>query len=205
MALGFFYYVSKDNPVNGIYDVDYAPKGLNRPPLVTAEQQQQSLPGTGRIFGGGGGGGGGISNSMSTGGDSNGASSNLGLTIASSTTTFRYPWSDEEPLVDKETKSIEDLILEAAATIRNIPPPPYILAKDKDGPKYFRNSSCARFPTIYDLEFSNTYWQVISRGFFFHTWIHTYVCRRSNGLTSDYYTNTIYGVWKVNQDIRYQI
>ena len=89
----------------------------------------------------------------------------FGLTLASSTststtTTLRTQWSDEEPLVDKGTMTIEDLILEAAGSIRNIPLPPYILSKNKDGPKYFRNSSCARFPTIYDLEFSNTFWQV---------------------------------------------
>jgi len=76
---------------------------------------------------------------------------------SSSSTTPR--WSQQEPLVDTEHKTIEELILEAAATIRNIPAPPYILPTYKQGPKFYRNSSCARFPTIYDLEFSNTYWQ----------------------------------------------
>jgi len=93
-----------------------------------------------------------------------GINSLLGLTIAASsppTSTTRSTWSDsEEPLIDKETKTIEELILEAAVTIRNIPLPPYILSKSKDGPKYYRNASCARFPTVYDLEFSNTFWQV---------------------------------------------
>lgn len=82
------------------------------------------------------------------------------LTVGSSTVTPRYPWLDDEPLVDKETKTVEQLILDAAATIRNIPLPPYILGGQKDGPKNYKNASCARFPTIYDIEFSNTYWQV---------------------------------------------
>lgn len=91
---------------------------------------------------------------------------NLALTVGtSSTVTPRYPWLDDEPLVDKETKTVEQLILEAAATIRNIPHPPYILGQ-KDGPKFYKNASCARFPTIYDIEFSNTYWQVIKNQFY---------------------------------------
>ncbi|CAL8105281.1 unnamed protein product [Orchesella dallaii] len=87
-------------------------------------------------------------------------SGNLALTLGSSTMTPRYPWIDDEPLVDKETKTVEQLILEAAETIRNIPTSPYILGQ-KDGPKFYKNSSCARFPTIYDIEFSNTYWQTL--------------------------------------------
>lgn len=89
--------------------------------------------------------------------------SSTSLTLSSSTiTTLKSSsWSDEEPLVDKETRTIEELILEAAGTIRNIPHPPYILGGIKEGPKYYKNSSCARFPTIYDLEFSNSYWQVL--------------------------------------------
>lgn len=92
---------------------------------------------------------------------SNSPGGNLALTVgASSTVTPRYPWVDDEPLVDKETKTVEQLIIDAAATIRNIPLPPYILGGQKDGPKNYKNASCARFPTIYDIEFSNTYWQV---------------------------------------------
>lgn len=87
-------------------------------------------------------------------------SSPFGLTMAS-TSTSRSTWTDsEDPLVDKETKTVEDLILEAARTIRNIPHPPFILGKKEGGPKFYRNASCARFPTVYDLEFSNTFWQV---------------------------------------------
>lgn len=89
------------------------------------------------------------------------SSSNPSLSI-SSTMTPRYPWVDDEPLVDKQTRTVEQLILDAAATIRNIPHPPYILGGQKDGPRNYKNSSCARFPTIYDMEFSNTYWQVFS-------------------------------------------
>ncbi|CAG7815136.1 unnamed protein product [Allacma fusca] len=140
MAYGVFYYVSKDS-ANNLYDLNSS-KPLGRPLSADAPLPASSLNG----------------NMLGLGQN---LAANFGLTVASSTTTFRYPWSDEEPLVDKETRSIEDLILEAAATIRNIPPPPFILAKDKDGPKFFRNSSCARFPTIYDLEFSNTYWQTL--------------------------------------------
>lgn len=33
--------------------------------------------------------------------------------------------------------------------------------KNKNRPMYYKNESCARFPSIYELEFNNIYWQTL--------------------------------------------
>jgi len=79
-------------------------------------------------------------------------SSSSSFTTKTSTTFQKSHWEDKlEPLVDKGTRTIEELILEAAGTLRTIPHPPYILGGLKDGPKFYKNLTCARFPTIYYL------------------------------------------------------
>ncbi|CAG7709904.1 unnamed protein product, partial [Allacma fusca] len=52
-----------------------------------------------------------------------------------------------------------DILSEAITSIRNVPPLPYIFGTDVNGPKYYKTSGCAQFPTLYDLEFNNIYWQ----------------------------------------------
>ncbi|CAG7732584.1 unnamed protein product, partial [Allacma fusca] len=54
-----------------------------------------------------------------------------------------------------------DILSEALTSIRNVPPLPYIFGTDINGPKYYKMSGCAQFPTLYDLEFNNIYWQTL--------------------------------------------
>jgi len=63
-------------------------------------------------------------------------------------------------LLEKRNQA-DQLVRETVKNIRSIPQSPYILGGGKESPLYFMNSSCARFPTIHDIQFSSTDWQVI--------------------------------------------
>jgi hypothetical protein len=57
-------------------------------------------------------------------------------------------------------KALRDMVAEGSQGILNLPGVPYIFGELKGGPKHL-NASCARFPTIYDIKFSNLYWQTL--------------------------------------------
>ncbi|XP_071439396.1 uncharacterized protein [Hetaerina americana] len=65
---------------------------------------------------------------------------------------------DLEPIVDKSPSRSEDMLVDEIQ--RRVPSLPIAYwNQHKNKPMFFRNESCAKFPSLYELEFNNLYWQ----------------------------------------------
>lgn len=63
-----------------------------------------------------------------------------------------------EPSIDKSPSLSEAMIVEEVQ--KKLPSLPIVYwNRHKDRPMFYKNESCAKFPSIFDLEFSNIYWQ----------------------------------------------
>lgn len=63
-----------------------------------------------------------------------------------------------EPLVDRATAQSEQQIMEEVQN--RLPNVPFAYwNRNKNKPMYYKNESCAKFPSVYELEFNNVYWQ----------------------------------------------
>lgn len=72
------------------------------------------------------------------------------------------PPPPSEPKIDKRPLPNEDILAEEAAKrLPSLPIAYWEKHKNKQTVKYFKNKTCAAFPTIYDLEFDNIYWQTL--------------------------------------------
>lgn len=67
---------------------------------------------------------------------------------------------DLEPRVDKRPSRNEDaLIQDFQKSVPNVPV--QFWNKVKNRPMFYKNESCAKFPSIFELEFNNIYWQTL--------------------------------------------
>lgn len=67
---------------------------------------------------------------------------------------------DLEPFIDKSPSQSENLILEEIQD--RLPSLPIIYwNKLKNKNMFYKNDSCAKFPSIFELEFNNVYWQTL--------------------------------------------
>ncbi|KAK7793902.1 hypothetical protein R5R35_003579 [Gryllus longicercus] len=67
---------------------------------------------------------------------------------------------DLEPSVDQSPARSEAMVVEDVQ--RQIPSLPIAYwSRHKNKPMYYKNESCAKFPSIFELEFNNVYWQVL--------------------------------------------
>lgn len=65
-----------------------------------------------------------------------------------------------EPKVDRRPPpSSDSMAEEIAVRLPSLPIAYWEKNKNKQSQKFFKNKTCAAFPTIYDLEFDNIYWQ----------------------------------------------
>ncbi|KAK6634678.1 hypothetical protein RUM43_012079 [Polyplax serrata] len=60
----------------------------------------------------------------------------------------RFPDKSDEKIINKIEKNLPSL-------------PIAYWTKNKNQVKFYKNESCARFPSIYDLQFNNVYWQTL--------------------------------------------
>lgn len=68
-----------------------------------------------------------------------------------------------EPRVDRATAQSEQQIMdEVQRRLPNLPVAYW--NRNKNKPMYYKNESCAKFPSIYELEFNNVYWQSLHTG-----------------------------------------
>jgi len=65
---------------------------------------------------------------------------------------------DLEPNIDKSPSLSETMIIEEVQ--KNLPSLPIAYwNRHMDRPMFYKNASCAKFPSVFDLEFNNNYWQ----------------------------------------------
>lgn len=79
---------------------------------------------------------------------------------ASSTTTTS-PLDALEPFVDKNgsNRTQAEAEAEIARTLPRVPVDFWL--KNKNRPMFYKNESCAKMPSIFELEFNNVYWQTM--------------------------------------------
>jgi hypothetical protein len=65
--------------------------------------------------------------------------------------------SDLEPSIDKSPSLSEAMIIEVQKKLPSLPIAYW--NRHKDTPMFYMNESCAKFPSIFDLDFTNIYWQ----------------------------------------------
>lgn len=67
-----------------------------------------------------------------------------------------------QPKIDQRPLPSEDILaVEAAKRLPSLPIAYWEKHKGKQPVKFYKNKTCAAFPTIYDLEFDNVYWQTL--------------------------------------------
>jgi len=67
---------------------------------------------------------------------------------------------DLEPSIDKSPSLSEAMIIEEVQ--KNVPSLPIAYwNRHKNRPMFYKNASCAKFPSVFDLEFRNIYWQTL--------------------------------------------
>lgn len=72
------------------------------------------------------------------------------------------PLTMQQPKVDRRPMPSEEfLAMEAANRLPSLPIAYWEKHKNKQPAKFYKNKTCAAFPTIYDLEFDNVYWQTL--------------------------------------------
>jgi hypothetical protein len=71
---------------------------------------------------------------------------------------FNSPISNNRDLKFNSESLEGEYISNVQTNVQNLPESPYILGGQ--GQKFLGNRTCARFPTLYDIHFSNLHWQV---------------------------------------------
>lgn len=83
-----------------------------------------------------------------------------GAAVVAATTPPYESLLTVEPWVDKEPAQSEQLIMgQVRQRLPNLPATYWNEYKNDKQPTYYKNDSCAKFPSVYELEFNNVYWQ----------------------------------------------
>ena len=87
-----------------------------------------------------------------------GADNTSTLPTVSTTATTEFNALEASPAVDNSPKLNEtDLVLRLQPQMPNLP---LVYWQENKNKKLNKNTTCAKFPSVYDLHFNNIYWQV---------------------------------------------